>query len=161
MVLGMGNVLTQDRGLGIYAVRDLCREGWPEEVLFLDKRHLEVNNVMQLFQGQDYLLILDVLKAGYGPGTMYRLSIQELIDKNYFHNDGQLWRSLILSEIMGQAIKVVFMGLEPEQTNWELNLSSSLQGVYPQYLESVRLELRHMLGWDLEDRENLHQAGNA
>ncbi len=161
MVLGMGDVLTQDSGLGIYAVRDLCQEGWPKEVMFLDKRHLEVNDVMHLLQEQEFLLILDVLKAGSGPGTMYRLSIQDLINKDYFHNDGKLWNSLFLSEIMGQKIKVVFLGLEPAKTNWELNLSSHLQSVYQQYLESVRNELRYMLGWDLEEQKTLQQAGIA
>src|SRR6056297_2297671 len=161
MVLGMGDVLTQDSGLGIYAVRDLCQEGWPKEVMFLDKRHLEVNDVMHLLQEQEFLLILDVLKAGSGPGTMYRLSIQDLINKDYFHNDGKLWNSLFLPEIMGQKIKVVFLGLEPAKTNWELNLSSHLQSVYQQYLESVRNELRYMLGWDLEEQKTLQQAGIA
>jgi hydrogenase maturation protease len=161
MVLGMGNILNHDGGLGIYAVRDLCRENWPKEVIFLDKRHLETNHGMPLFQGQEFLLILDVLQAGYQPGTMYRLSIQELMEKEYFNNDGELWNMLTLSELLGERIKVVFLGLEPEKTDWELNLSPSLQKVYADYLESVRHELRALLGLQSQCEYMFHSVGNA
>lgn len=139
MVLGLGNILNRDKGLGIYAIRDLHKEGWPEEIKFRNS----VNFDYEAFslQGYDSLLVLNILEFGKHPGTLYRLTNEDLIRNKQYLQEPILWKVLTVNELLGNDLQVVLMGIEPENLNWELSLSPTLQGIYSFYLQSVRDEL--------------------
>lgn len=143
MVLGLGDVLNQDKGLGIYAVRDLYRDGWPWEVVFVHSMRKKPGDF--LLQDCKYLLILFAWRTGQSPGTLHRFTLQELARDRKSLQVPEIWDTLTLAQLMGQCIEVLLLGLEPEQTACDLYMSSTLQDAYPQFLNQARLEMRGML----------------
>ncbi len=142
IVLGLGDVLSQDKGLGIYAVRDLYQDGWPEEVSFVHKMQ---NGSEFLLQECEHLLVLDTWSTGKSPGTLHRCTLQDLVQERSFMHIPYLWDALTLAELMGQCIDVLLLGLEPENTAYDMQLSSTLQGAYPGFLYQARKEMCCML----------------
>lgn len=69
LVLGVGNVLLGDEGVGVHAVRRLERASWPPHVKLLDGGtggfHL-----LSLFQEFDRIVLVDATLDGQPPGTV-------------------------------------------------------------------------------------------
>lgn len=143
MVLGLGDILYGDQGLGFYAVRDLCRQNWPQEVSFADK---SVFNQDSLFlKGFEHLLVLGAMETGKKPGSLLHLGKQEFIQSKHYFQEPLLWKAIVLTELLGQLTDLSFMGLEPCEMAYDLNLSSALQGAYPYFLTAVREKLHDLL----------------
>lgn len=143
MVLGLGNALNGDSGLGFYAVRDLYREGWPQEVRFRHRAGMENSSIS--LEGYSNLLILDALQNGNRPGTLFRYDHDELAQQRSCLRDQRLWEAITLAELLGNRIEVSLLGIEPAELEWDFKLSETLLGVYGQFLDSVRQELRLLL----------------
>jgi len=69
LVLGIGNVLLGDEGVGVHAVRRMEQETWPPHVKLLDGGtggfHL-----LSLFQEFDRIVLVDATMDGQPPGTV-------------------------------------------------------------------------------------------
>ncbi|MFP4428321.1 MAG: hydrogenase maturation protease [Desulfovermiculus sp.] len=143
MILGLGNVVQQDKGLGIYAVRDLYHESWPMEVMFVDRMMLG-DSPLNL-NGVRGLLVLDAWQTGRAPGTLMRLNLDQVMGQPDLVPEPLLWRALALADVLGQNVEVVFLGLEAENTDCNLMLSPPVHMAYPSFLELVRQEISCML----------------
>jgi hydrogenase maturation protease len=69
LVLGVGNVLLGDEGVGVHAVRGMEAEAWPPHVTLLDGGtggfHL-----LSLFQDYGRIVLVDATMDGQPPGTV-------------------------------------------------------------------------------------------
>jgi hydrogenase maturation protease len=154
MILGLGNIIHKDKGLGIYAVRDLYREQWPREVCFVDRMML--GELPLDLEGVLGLLVLDAWQAGGPPGSLARLSLDQVQARPALVPEPLFWRGLALANILGQDVQVVFLGLEAECTECDLRLSPPVQSAYPRFLEAVRQEIQDMLqGFGLSRAEGV------
>lgn len=143
MVLGLGNIVNQDKGLGICAVRDLYKEQWTTDVRFVDRRMLD-DTPLDL-HGVWGLVVLDAWQAGDPPGRLSRLSLKHVMARPFLVSEPALWRSLAVADFLGQGPRVVFWGLEAESTGCEIMLSTKVQRAYPGFLQAVREELLAMI----------------
>jgi hydrogenase maturation protease len=105
LVLGVGNLLLTDDGVGVHAVQDLGREEeWDlEKVDFLDGATF-TQDIFYIFQRYELVLVLDTVKGGREPGTVYRFTEENLRD-NYQQrlslHDIDLLDSLKMAELLG------------------------------------------------------------
>jgi hydrogenase maturation protease len=78
LVIGMGNVLMQDEGIGVRAVEDLeCRYQLPANVKVMDGG----TTGMELFEpmrAADCLIIADAVNMDRPPGTLVRIANEEI-----------------------------------------------------------------------------------
>jgi hydrogenase maturation protease len=69
LVLGIGNVLLADEGIGVHAVRMMEEKNWPEHVSFLDGGtggfHL-----LSIFQQYKKIILIDATLDGNKPGKV-------------------------------------------------------------------------------------------
>ncbi|HSJ53923.1 MAG TPA: hydrogenase maturation protease, partial [Anaerolineae bacterium] len=78
LVLGTGNLLLSDDGVGIHAVWRLGElADLPEEVQVLDGGTLGLDLLYHL-EGVSRLIVVDAVKAGRPPGTLARLGGDEV-----------------------------------------------------------------------------------
>lgn len=144
MVLGLGDILHHDKGLGFYAVRDLHRLDWPEGVIFADETCLRRQEFS--LQGCECLIIIEARHNGHQPGTPFRFSLDDTAEIGNRPTDPLLVRALTVCELMGQAPEVVCMGLEPEDCGYDVRLSPTLTEAYSGFLSMVRREIEAGLG---------------
>ena len=146
LVLGLGNTLLQDDGLGVRAVERLMAEyDLPDEVEVLDGGVMGLDLLSRL-EGVTALLIVDAVRAGLPPGTPIRLAGDAiptaLAQKMSMHQAG-LQDLLAVSAFRGTLPqRVVLHGLEPEIIGWGNELSPNIAPQIDKLVDSVVQELR-------------------
>ncbi|MBL7205626.1 MAG: HyaD/HybD family hydrogenase maturation endopeptidase [Desulfobacteraceae bacterium] len=117
MVLGVGNILFTDEGLGIHVIEKLMdRYEFPENVSIQDGGVLGIN-LLGVISEADYLIVVDAIKNGGTPGTLYRLEGDEIpkriLAKNSLHQV-DLLEALTLCQILDKVPETVILGIEPK-----------------------------------------------
>lgn len=148
LVMGVGNLLLSDDGLGVWAVQELEKEEWPENVVFLDGGTF-TQDIYHLFEGYEELLVLDVVHAGGAPGTIYRLTEDDLIqneNQRLSLHDIDLIDSLKMAELIGRRPKMRVLGMEPTDfTTWSMELTPTIKAALPKYVEIARQDVKEIL----------------
>ncbi len=126
VILGVGNVLLSDEGVGIHAVRTLEKESLPEGVEVFDGG-TEGFGLMDVIADLDRLVVVDCVRGGEPPGTIYCFEVGELgvpIDKyqTSVHQVGIL-EILHLVELVGKRPRTTIIGVEPASLEMNLELS--------------------------------------
>lgn len=144
-VLGMGNVLLRDEGIGCHVVHAL--EGIPlPDVTVIDGG--TCSDVLPLPEDADKLVIVDAVKGGGTPGQIYRFHLEDItLEKkpSLSLHDVDLMYSLALMQIwhpdrIGIA-EAVIIGVEPKEIDWGLELSPELREKMPQIIDAILSEL--------------------
>ena len=151
LVLGVGNLLLTDEGAGVHAVQDLSQEKeWnPDQVDFLDGATF-TQDIFYVFQEYERVLVLDCVKGGREPGTIYRFTednLRENYEQRLSLHDIDLLDSLRMAELLGhKPQQLIVIGIEPLTiSDWSMELSEPVKANYPKYLEAARREIRALL----------------
>ncbi len=150
LVLGVGNLLLSDDGIGVHAVRQLLADHtWPEEELDIFDCGTFTQDVFYLFQNYQKLLVLDAIRGGQEPGTLYRLRETDLL-----HNESQaislhdidLLDSLRMCELLGNKPELFVLGMEPyDLDTWKMELTPTIAAHFPNFIQAVREEIGRLL----------------
>jgi hydrogenase maturation protease len=131
LVLGMGNVLLEDEGLGVRALETLnARYCLPDEVELLDGGTSGMSLLDQI-SGREHLIVLDAVQTGDPPGTLVRLADSDV--PVYFSmriSPHQLGLSDVLASLEFSGEKpanVIVLGLVPQSLEMSLDLSGLIQ----------------------------------
>jgi hydrogenase maturation protease len=142
IVLGVGNTLLRDEGIGSYIVQLLEGYPLPSNVELMDGGTSP--DVFCFLCGADKLIAVDAVMRGGDPGTIYRFHPDDILCESRVPisvHDVGLLKSLGLMEFWGCGIgEVVIIGVEPKEIGWGLGLSSVLQQRVPQIVEAVLAE---------------------
>ena len=124
VVLGMGNLLLKDEGIGVHVAHAMQETSYPNNV------DLEVIDGGTLpdapisFGEADKLIVVDAVQPRGEPGAIYRFHLEDIKvgDKMLTSlHQISLLENLRLMEEFGQKPKdVVIIGIEPEDMNWGL-----------------------------------------
>ena len=147
LVLGVGNILLTDEGIGVHAVHELLKEDWPDTVTFMDGGTF-TQDIFYLFQDYDTILVLDIVKGEQEPGTIYRLTEADLRQdkkQTLSLHDIDLLDSLAMSEMQGHKPELFVLGIEPETLGWNMQLSATLEKLFPSFLKLAREEIQKLL----------------
>ena len=78
LVLGLGNLLLADEGVGVHAARALMEKGCPEDTTVLDIGTAILEALPDL-EIADRVIIIDAVKADGVPGSVYRMPYEEFL----------------------------------------------------------------------------------
>jgi len=151
LVLGLGNILLGDEGVGVRVIERLQeRYEFPEEVQVVDGGSGGLG-LLYFFEGVSRLVIVDAVKAGNEPGTLIRLKGDEipafLSPKISPHQEG-LADLLFAAKVTGiLPEEIVLWGIEPAKLDIGLDLSPVVAAKVDELAEKVVEELRN---WGLE-----------
>lgn len=151
LVLGVGNILMMDEGIGVHAVHELIKDKkrWPEDRLELIDGGTFTQDIFYLFTEFERILVLDIVKAGNPPGTIYRLEEQDLRQnqkQTLSLHDIDLLDSLTMAELAsGRKAALQVLGIEPEKIDWGMALTPTLEKKFPHYVALVKKEVDHLL----------------
>jgi hydrogenase maturation protease len=139
VILGLGNLLRTDDGLGVHAIRALAGKTGDWELI--DGGTLGLT-LLPYLEGVWDLLILDAIRLGEPAGTLHRFALREFTRMGRDpaisgHDLGllELWNGLQLKESLPLHCEV--LGLEPESLEWGTELSGGVQNALPLLLDQV------------------------
>ncbi len=141
LILGLGNTLLQDEGLGVRAVERLRDSGsLPDQVEALDGGTLGLG-LLPYLRGVTDLLILDAVDMDQPPGTLIRLENDAipaaLAPKFSMHQVG-LQDLLAAGSFSGSLPRrVVLLGIQPESIDWGVDLSSTVAASLEKLVETA------------------------
>jgi len=145
LLLGMGNLLLQDEGLGIRALEALQREyEIPPQVQLLDGGTTGMG-LLDDISGREHLLVLDAVQTGEPPGTLVVLRGNEV--PVYFGvrvTPHQLGLADVLAtlELSGERpAGVTVLGLVPQSLELTLDLSELIQSKLGDLVQAAAAEL--------------------
>ena len=145
LVLGIGNVLLRDEGLGVRALEHLQeRYSFPEQVLVLDGRTMGLD-LLPYVEQVSSLLILDAVRMGQPPGSLIRLEGDEipavLALKLSVHQVG--FQELLAASLFRQTLpsRLVLWGMEPAVVGWGLDLSAPVAAALGDLASAAASEL--------------------
>lgn len=146
LIIGLGNVLLSDEGLGVKVVKELEEEiNLPEEVEILDGG-TGAFFLLPYLEKADYLIIVDAIKTGNPPGTLIIENLENLpkdtLEKISLHEVSfpDLLRILALKGKKFE--KIVFAGLEPKSLEVGTELSQEVKRELPLLKEKILSILR-------------------
>jgi hydrogenase maturation protease len=145
IVLGVGNLLLKDEGIGIHVVQELQKRQLPNGVEVVDGATSGMN-LLALFPEASRLIIVDCVKGGKEPGTIYKFTPDEVKKREWrlmtSLHDVNLADVLQLAEQMNEMPEeVVIIGVEPKELDYGVELSPELEAKLPQVIEEVFKEL--------------------
>jgi len=153
LVLGVGNVLLTDEGIGIHAL-ELLQQHYrlPAQVEVIDGGTSGMDLLDQL-AGRECVVLVDAVKTGAAPGTLVRLADDALPaffrTKVSPHQLG-LCDLLAMLALRGEAPReLVLHGMVPFSLGTHLGLSPQAAARMPELVERIAAELRR-LGAELE-----------
>jgi hydrogenase maturation protease len=148
VIVGVGNVLLKDEGVGVHVARVLQEMSFtsPEgEVEVIDGGTSP--DAFDSADGADKLVIVDAACGGGEPGTIYRFSpdalSQEPKSLTSLHDLGVLDTLKMMKGVGNLPGDTVIIGVEPAEVEWGLELTPTLKKKLP---DVVRLVVDEV-GW--------------
>lgn len=130
LVVGCGNLLGADDGVGLAALERLRAWRLPPDVQLEDGGTWGLN-LLPLIEGAERLLVLDAIDAGTAPGTVIVLEqdqIPRFLSTKLSPHQIDLREVLALAELRGTLPReTVIMGLQPERVEMSIALSPAVK----------------------------------
>ena len=139
VVLGVGNLLLGDEGVGVHVARELLTRDLPGNVEVIDAGTMPVEGLGAVADVAK-LVIVDAIRGAGPPGAMYRLPVSAVASKS-----GQLsLHEMSMSDALAywttaglRAEQIVIIGVQPHTMDWSCELSATLREKLPAIVSTV------------------------
>ena len=150
LVLGVGNTLLMDEGIGVHAIYEFWKEkeNWDETLVDFVDGGTFTQDIFYLFEEYENILVLDVVRAGQPPGTIYSLEENHLRkeEKQMLSlHDIDLLDSLGMAQMRGHRPYLRVIGIEPKRIDWGTELTQELAKTFPSFLQVARQHIKELL----------------
>ena len=141
LILGMGNLLLCDEGVGVHVARSLSRRELPPGVEVVEAGTAFLD-VLPSIEKADRILLVDAMEGGAAPGTVYRVPFEQCQHPDMLAS----LHGLDLSRVFYMAgnhrsPNVTVFGIEPSRIEWGTELSPAVARVLPAVEEAIFKEL--------------------
>ena len=144
LILGIGNMLLKDEGVGVHVVRKMKDLPLPDNVEVLDGGTAGFD-LVDFIADRKKVIVIDAINAGEKPGTIYFLTEENLDIKPKaimsFHEIDFL-DAIQMSETMGNRPgEIVVIGIEPKDMSDGTELSPEIEEKIPDIIKIVMQEI--------------------
>jgi len=152
-VLGIGNLLLKDEGIGVHLVQRLAGVMNNANVKILDAGTYP-DFLSLIDDSTDKLIIVDAVKAGDKPGTIYRFNFDDVdLDSAppiSLHEIGVLDSLIMMALFNKQPKSTVIIGIEPKTIDFGLDLSPEIENKLPEMIELVLKEIEETTAMEVD-----------
>ena len=142
LIVGIGNLLCRDEGIGVHVIHEMKNMKLPDHIDLLDMGTSTMDLISYL-EGVKKLIVIDAMKAGGAPGTIYKCRPEDLLPEEEgpisLHEIGLL-ETLSMAKKLGMEIETVIVGVEPEIIDWGMELTEAVKNKIPLIIEAVLKE---------------------
>lgn len=144
IILGVGNELLSDEGIGVYVAKELEKMSLPSGVEVYEGG-TDGFGLINIITEADRLIVIDALKGGAAAGTIYKFDIDEAPDcpdmfKTSVHQISIL-EVIHLSGLIGKTPQTTILGVEPGNIATGMDLSPEVRKKIPKLIELVMEEI--------------------
>jgi hydrogenase maturation protease len=152
-VLGIGNLLLKDEGVGVHLVEKLADVIDDTNIKIIDAGTYP--DFLSLIEDNlDKLIIVDAVKNGDQPGTLYRFDF-DVVDLEgaptfSLHDIGVIDSLRTMALFNKQPKSTVVIGIEPKTIDFGLELSPELVEKLPKIIELVVQEINQTTAMEVD-----------
>ena len=144
LVLGIGNILLRDEGVGVRVIEQMQKMHLPDNVELVDGGTAGAD-LLDVLAERKKVIVIDAVQADCEPGTVLRFSADDLTQPDgvgmSLHEIG-LGEALTMTKQLGCAPKeVVVFGIKPMDISCGLELSEEIKASVPKVVELVLAEI--------------------
>jgi hydrogenase maturation protease len=145
LVLGVGNLVLTDEGVGIHVVHRMQEMDLPSHVEVLDGGTMGLD-LLDDIEGRKKVIIVDTVKGGGPPGTLYRMTvddIEEMPKSRVSLHDIDMTDVFKLADLFEiEKPEIVIIGVEPkDMQSTSMELSPEVEAKIPKVIELVKKEI--------------------
>lgn len=146
LILGLGNLLQGDDGVGCRVAQALERRALPSNVQVIDGGTPGVG-LLNLLEGHARVIIIDAAEMGVAPGEFKRFSADQVAltgsaERISLHRSGIADALALARELKMQLPEIIFFGVQPALIAWQDGLSPPVQAALPKVVEAVLHEVK-------------------
>jgi len=144
LVLGIGNILLRDEGVGVRVIEQMQKMLLPEEVELVDGGTAGAD-LLDVLAERQKVIVVDAVQADCDPGTVLRFTADDLVQPDRvgisLHELG-LGQALTMTKQLGCAPgNVVVLGIKPKDIACGLDLSPEIASCVPEVIRLVLEEI--------------------
>lgn len=148
LVMAVGNILRQDDGFAEEVLDRLAERDLPPGVELFNAGTSAID-LMDVFAGREKLVVIDAVRGGMAPGTLYRFSPDQvesgILPMNSLHQVGLL-ETLKLGELVDcKPLATTVIGVQPEATGLGIGLTPKVAAAVE---KAVKLVLKEIASWE-------------
>lgn len=148
MVMGIGNVLMQDDGVGVHVIRQLEELDLPAQVELVDGG-THSYDLLDYFSQADICIVVDAMHAGGKPGTVYRAPLEELgMEPNpniQSLHEISFAEAMYMLQLEGYNPEVLVYGVEPHTVELGLELTPTVAGQVPLIVDMIQKDIAEII----------------
>jgi hydrogenase maturation protease len=163
LVLGLGNILLKDEGIGVHVAQRLQKRKLPDNVDSTGSPQVEVvdggtagSDILLSQQSPYKLVVIDAMKTGRKAGTIYKARFkaeekdklncifgEDKESKISLHQVGLLDALAAAEKINRAPCEITIIGVEPKQVDCGLELTEEVKQKIPAIINTVLEEIKN------------------
>jgi hydrogenase maturation protease len=145
LVLGVGNILLRDEGVGVRVVEAMQQTDLPPWAELVDGATAGFD-LLDVLADRQKVIVIDAIDGDFEPGTVLRFSAEEAMPQAHpgvsLHDVG-IFEALAATKLLGMAPEeVTILGVKPKDEGYGLELSAEIDALVPRIVDLVRAELQ-------------------
>ena len=141
VIIGIGNVLQKDDGLGVYAASYLNENYTFSEDVEIINGGVEGIHLFNVLEDNDHVVVLDCLQLNDTPASIYAIPAKEIsgygLNNGGAHEIGIL-QCMDMMELQGKKIpEAIVIGIVPAEVTFAFGLSDEIIEAFERYLHVV------------------------
>ena len=157
IVIGVGNLLFKDEGIGIYTAKYLQENFSFDDSLEIIEGGTLGFKLMTYFQEYDNVIILDTVSIEDRAGEIYRLPSDVLLGLGQYRktaHEVEIVEMLEICSVLDKHAEVTILGIIPEDiVSVEIGLTQTIEDKFDEYLAQALKEIE-AAGCKIERKDN-------
>ena len=141
LILGIGNLLLSDEGVGVHVARALAQRELPPDVSVVEAGTAFLD-VLPDIEKADRILLVDAMEGGGAPGSVYRVPFEQCRHPDMLASlHGFDMSRVLFMAGNNRNPEVTVFGVEPAKIEWGTEVSPAVQRTLPALEKAIVREL--------------------
>jgi hydrogenase maturation protease len=152
-ILGVGNILLTDEGVGVRVIEELERNfSFPSNVNLYDGGTGGLS-LLSVIEKTDYLIVVDSVLVGEPPGTIIKFNFEDLpsgLTRKLSSHEIDMIEVLNVAQVLGKRPPTIIIGIQPKDIS-SYSTELTIGEYIPKLVECILTELKR-LGIEVETK---------
>jgi hydrogenase maturation protease len=144
LILGIGNILLKDEGVGVRVAETMMKMELPPDVEVMEGG-VKGLDLIDYIEGRDKVVVVDAVKTGSPPGTLFRFTDKDLAAKKGIMRSAHgidFSDVVAVSGFLGsKPEEIIFLGVEPADLGAGMELTPEIEKMVPVLINLVMKEI--------------------